>query len=471
VSDAEDRARKRVGAVLNDKWTLEQLLGVGGMAAVYSAKHRNGARAAIKILHPSLASVDEIRDRFLREGYAANRTEHEGAVQVLDDDVIQGEPEDGAPYLVMELLEGESLLARMKRGLPMPEKEALQIMDAVLDVLISAHARGVVHRDLKPENLFLPKTGNPLVKIVDFGLARLTDRQGQTVHGMAIGTPSYMSPEQAAGRVDQIDARTDLFALGATAFELLAGRTVHGKGDVLEIVMKVAKEQAPAIRSVAPDVHEATAKVIDRVLQFEREARYPNATEMRADVKKALEALDVGTRATMPAPSEKDPPPVPSQPQRASRPSRPSDPEPVTPSPAAPPSARNVEPAPPKPARRSLLPLLAALAYIGIAVAVIFERSGASSTPHADADAAPAGSTTLDEDAQPLGTDAASVPVVDLDDAGFSDAAEDDDADLEEDLDAETDALPTAEIDAGKKPVTKPPGKPPIKRPPIRRRR
>jgi len=250
VSDAEDRARKRVGSVLNDKWTLEELLGVGGMAAVYSARHRNGARAAIKILHPTLASVEEVRDRFLREGYAANRVEHKGAVQVLDDDVIVGEPEDGAPYLVMELLEGETLLTRTKRGLPLPEREALLVVDAVLDVLESAHARGVVHRDLKPENLFLPKDADPLVKIVDFGLARLIDRQGQTIHGMAIGTPSYMSPEQAAGKVDQIDARTDLFALGATAFELLTGRTVHGKGDVLEIVMKVAKEQAPAIRTI-----------------------------------------------------------------------------------------------------------------------------------------------------------------------------------------------------------------------------
>ena len=447
MSEAEDRARKRVGSVLNDKWTLEELLGVGGMAAVYSARHRNGARAAIKILHPTLASVEEIRDRFLREGYAANRVEHKGAVEVLDDDVIQGEPEDGAPYLVMELLEGESLLAKMKRGLPMPEREALAIIDAVLDVLESAHAHGVVHRDLKPENLFLPKEGVPLVKIVDFGLARLTDRQGQTVHGMAIGTPSYMSPEQAAGRVDQIDARTDLFALGATAFELLTGRTVHGKGDVLEIVMKVAKEQAPAIRSITPGVSELTAKAIDRSLMFEREARYPNATEMRADIKRAIEALDpIAMRPTIPAP--------------------PSQPEPVTPSPPAPPSARNVEPEPDvAPKRRSFLPLVAALFYIGLAIAVIFERSSATkpvSLADIDAGAVPVESATLTPDAQPGEIDAEMAALV------VDAAVDESDAEIE-DEDADTDAaILTADIDAGHKPATKPTGKPPIKKPPIK---
>ena len=460
MSEAEDRARKRVGSVLNDKWTLEELLGVGGMAAVYSARHRNGARAAIKILHPTLASVEEIRDRFLREGYAANRVEHKGAVEVLDDDVIQGEPEDGAPYLVMELLEGESLLAKMKRGLPLPEREVLPIVDAVLEVLESAHKHGVVHRDLKPENLFLPRDSVPLVKIVDFGLARLTDRQGQTVHGMAIGTPSYMSPEQAAGRVDQIDARTDLFALGATAFELLAGRTVHGKGDVLEIVMKVAKEQAPGLRTVAPNVSELTAKAIDRSLMFEREARYPNATEMRADIRKAMQAIDpalleAATRATVPAKEET---------QNISL----SDAEVVTPSPPAPPSARNVEPEPSVvPKRRSAIPLVAALFYIGLAIAVIFERTNAKpatpTTPD-DAGAVPVESATITVDSAPVAVEV-EAGVVEIADATTT--TEEDAAFEEEDADTDA-AIFTAEIDAGK-PATKPTVKPPIKKPPIKR--
>src|ERR1700733_1510658 len=104
--DAERRARERVGSALNEKWTLESLLGVGGMAAVYAGKHRNGARAAVKVLHPELARIPEVRERFLREGYAANRVEHRGAVSVLDDDVVQGGLDEETAYLVMELLEG-----------------------------------------------------------------------------------------------------------------------------------------------------------------------------------------------------------------------------------------------------------------------------------------------------------------------------------------------------------------------------
>ncbi|HVJ91480.1 MAG TPA: serine/threonine-protein kinase, partial [Labilithrix sp.] len=156
MAEGEDpRAEQRVGAVLNEKWTLDHLIGSGGMGAVYSARHRNGARAAVKILHPDLARVSEIRERFLREGYAANRVEHRGVVQVLDDDIVKDGPDGGSAYLVMELLEGESLQARVERLPKLGERDLLDLMDAVLDVLGAAHAHGVVHRDLKPENIFL----------------------------------------------------------------------------------------------------------------------------------------------------------------------------------------------------------------------------------------------------------------------------------------------------------------------------
>src|SRR5262245_34520616 len=146
VEAADPRTQQRVGSVLNEKWTLEHLIGSGGMGAVYAARHRNGARAAVKILHPELARKSEVRERFLREGYAANRVEHRGAVQVLDDDIVKSGPDEGSAYLVMELLEGESLQERALRPPKLGERDLLEIMDAVLDVLGAAHDHGVVHR-------------------------------------------------------------------------------------------------------------------------------------------------------------------------------------------------------------------------------------------------------------------------------------------------------------------------------------
>ncbi len=286
----DDRAQERVGSTLNDKWTLERLIGIGGMAAVYAGLHRNGARAAIKVLHPALARRPDIKKRFLHEGYAANRVNHSGAVKVLDDDEIEGGPDDGGAFLVMELLTGLSVEDRIERGPPLEERELLAIARAVLDVLEAAHRSGVVHRDLKPENLFL--ANDPLrIMILDFGLARVAEAGQKTMAGMAIGTPSYMPPEQAAGRVHEIDARSDLFALGATCFRILAGRTVHPADGALEICALMARDPAPKLRSVAPNVSEATAVAVDRALEFRREDRFPNAAAMRKAIDKAIEEL------------------------------------------------------------------------------------------------------------------------------------------------------------------------------------
>src|SRR5262249_24649746 len=188
VSSDDERAAARVGSVLNDKWTLERLVGVGGMAAVYKGVHRNGAKAAVKVLHPHLGRIPEVRDRFLREGKAANRVNHDGVVKVLDDDIIREGPDEGAAYLVMELLEGESLEDGIERAVIITELDVLEVLRQVLEVLVVAHEAGVVHRDLKPENLFLPTEGG--LKVLDFGLARMEDANTQTVAGLALGTPS-----------------------------------------------------------------------------------------------------------------------------------------------------------------------------------------------------------------------------------------------------------------------------------------
>jgi eukaryotic-like serine/threonine-protein kinase len=296
--DADERASARVGTVLNDKWTLEKLIGIGGMAAVYAGVHRNGARAAIKVLHPAYARRADVKRRFLREGYAANRVGHSGVVKVLDDDEIASGPDEGGAFLVMELLEGESIEDRLERGPPIGESELLPIARAVLDVLEAAHEAGVVHRDLKPENLFLARDPEhpdapPRIKILDFGLARVAEGGGKTMAGIAIGTPSYMPPEQAAGRVQEIDARSDLFALGASCFRILANRTVHPAESALAICARMARDPAPKLRSVAPNVSEKTARVVDRALEFRRDDRWPNAATMRAAVDEAIAELGV----------------------------------------------------------------------------------------------------------------------------------------------------------------------------------
>jgi serine/threonine protein kinase len=277
--------------VLNDKWTLEKLIGLGGMAAVYAAVHRNGARGAVKLLHSELARVAEVRERFTREGYAANKVNHPGSVRVLDDDVVKSGPDAGSAYLIMELLEGRNLEDRIHDGGPFTHEEILQIADDVLDVLAAAHAQGVIHRDLKPENLMLEAGEGPFgftrVKVLDFGLARLAHQETVTRAGMALGTPSYMAPEQAQGRSEDIDGRSDVFAVGAILFRLLTGRRVHEGTNVIEVVAKMAKDPAPAIRTVRADIPADIAAIIDRALQFKSKDRYPGAAEMRDDIRAA----------------------------------------------------------------------------------------------------------------------------------------------------------------------------------------
>src|SRR5262245_41452250 len=166
-SDPRAAALTRVGETLHQKWRIDRLIEIGGMAAVYQATHRNGKKVAIKMLHPSLAAHADVRERFLREGYVANQVEHPGAVSILDDDITP----EGLPFLVMELLEGESLDAWMSRvGEILPVGDVLAVADQVLDVLAAFHARNVIHRDIKPGNLFVTRAG--IVKVLDFGLAR-----------------------------------------------------------------------------------------------------------------------------------------------------------------------------------------------------------------------------------------------------------------------------------------------------------
>jgi len=292
-------ARDLTGVVLKEKWRIDAQLGEGGVAAVYAATHRNGKRVAVKVLHPHLASIPEVRDRFLREGYLANRVDHPGAVGVTDDDVTN----DGLVFLVMELLDGESLEKRLAREGRLPPKDVLAITDALLDVLSAAHAKGIIHRDIKPENIYLCRDGGQ--KLLDFGIARLHEQAAKnaTQTGAAMGTPSYMPPEQARGRWELVDARSDLWAVGATMFALLTGRSVHEAETVNETLLLAMAQPAPALASVWPEAPAPIAAIVDRALAFGMRDRWPDATSMRQAVQGARQRVSAQALAPrLPAP-------------------------------------------------------------------------------------------------------------------------------------------------------------------------
>jgi serine/threonine protein kinase len=287
-TDVFHRAQRRVGAVLNGKWHLDEVLGVGGMASVYAATHRNQKRVAIKMLHPELSFDDNVRGRFLREGYAANTVGHPGAVTVFDDDVT----EDGAAFLVMELLEGETAHARLQREGVFALEDALPLGEEVLDVLVSAHDKGIVHRDLKPENIFLTETGR--VRLLDFGIARLRELPmgtGISANGLFMGTPAFMSPEHARGRWSEVDAQSDIWSVGATLYTLLTGKFVHESESAVDTLVLAVTQAPRPIRSMASRVPESVAVVIDRALFYNKEDRWDSARTMQVALRSARLSL------------------------------------------------------------------------------------------------------------------------------------------------------------------------------------
>ncbi|HEY2514727.1 MAG TPA: serine/threonine-protein kinase [Polyangiaceae bacterium] len=282
--------RARLGTTLKAKYRLEALLGVGGMAAVYSATHRNAKRVAVKILHTPLSLHADMRARFVREGYVANSVGHPGAVAVLDDDVA----DDGAAFLVMELLEGETLNeVQLRLGPPLPLPTVLAVARGLLDVLTSAHERSIVHRDIKPANVFLTCDGQ--VKVLDFGVARMRDGSGSnpTNTGLALGTPAFMAPEQALGRAE-VDGRADVWAVGASMFTLLSGKQVHGGESSQETLILAATRMARSVATVRPDLPPIVVQLVDKALAFALEDRWATAAAMRDAVDSAIAKSEGG---------------------------------------------------------------------------------------------------------------------------------------------------------------------------------
>lgn len=296
-------ARDRLGRTLGGKYRLVQVLGVGGTAVVYRAEGPDGF-VALKLLHDWLGRSEEVSRRFMREGYVGNVLDHRGTVRVLD----AGNDDDGSAFLVLELLDGESLEERRVRcGGSLPLEESLDIVDQLLRVLDVAHQKGIVHRDIKPSNLFLMRDGT--LKVLDFGIARLVNDTNatSTKTGQMIGTPAFMPPEQALSRPSDVDARTDLWSVGATLFTLLSGELVHVAQSSSEHLVKAAtlhaRSLAKAYRGVPIHVEEFVAKA----LAFDKAERWQSASEMRTALARVQE--DPGRRigtSTSPPPERAD---------------------------------------------------------------------------------------------------------------------------------------------------------------------
>ena len=278
--------------LLGDRYRLDHLIGRGGMAAVWSATDTVLDRnVAVKQLHAGLLADAEHAERFRREAMLVARLSHPNLVRLLD----RGEDADG-PYLVMELVDGENLKARIRREGPLDPDEAARICAEVGRALSYAHGQGVVHRDIKAQNVLLTADGS--VKLADFGIARLIETEGEpglTKTDMLLGSADYLSPEQADGR--PIDARTDIYSLGILLYECLTGvLPFRGEGFVA-VAMKHCSEPMPDPRVLAPVVPEWLAACTLRATAKDPAARYPDADRMVA----ALEGHDPGT-AVMAAP-------------------------------------------------------------------------------------------------------------------------------------------------------------------------
>ncbi len=300
----------RVGTVIRGKWTIDRLLGVGGMAAVYGASHRNGKRVALKILHASLATDPIVCERFLREAYVSNKVNHSAAVQVMDDDVT----EQGEPFLIMDLLDGETVRdAWKKAGRTMPIGRALQICERIADCLASCHAIGIVHRDLKPANVFITHDGE--VKLIDFGVAQMRALGRETsAAGTAFGTPAYMSPEQAMGLVDKLDGRSDLFSLGAMLHALTTGHRINAGRTEQEALRMAATKPVPSVALVAPHLPPDLIRTIDKSLSWDRKSRFKDAREMQGALLELMPAHGVRPLPSRPPPHPNEvvaPPPPP----------------------------------------------------------------------------------------------------------------------------------------------------------------
>ncbi len=274
-------AKNLIGTTIDNKYRIEKLLGEGGMGVVFQATHLLiGRKVAVKFLHASLAGNEEVVKRFYREARSAAAIEHKNIIDVLD----VGVTAEGEPYLVMEFLEGEGLADLLERERYLDLEMALGILEPALIALAAAHDKSIVHRDLKPENIFLVHQPDeaPTVKLIDFGISKITSGSKETkltADGSMLGTPAYMSPEQARGSAD-VDHRTDIYAMGVILYEMLCGETPFTGEGYNEILYKVLTGEPTDPIDLRADFPASAWLPIKRALSRDPEDRFGSAREL-----------------------------------------------------------------------------------------------------------------------------------------------------------------------------------------------
>jgi serine/threonine protein kinase len=277
----EFAAGVHAGDVIAGKYRVERILGVGGMGVVVAATHVNlDQRVALKFLLPAAAEHPDVVERFAREARAAAKIQCDHVARVLDVDRLPS----GAPYMVMEYMDGEDLKQLLMRAGPMPITLAVGYILQACEALAEAHALGIVHRDLKPANLFLARRpgGEPIVKVLDFGISKSLTSMGDadlTKTSATLGSPRYMSPEQmSSSRL--VDVRSDVWAVGVVLYELLGARTPFPADTMTELVAAVLQSAPGPIRVARPDVPDGLARAIDRCLEKAPANRFGNVAEL-----------------------------------------------------------------------------------------------------------------------------------------------------------------------------------------------
>ncbi len=279
-----------IGTVLDNRYRIDELIGEGGMGKVYLAEHVDiGKRVAIKVLHLVYGRMPDLVERFRREARAASRIGHPHIVDVTD----SGTTQEGAVYFVMEYLEGHELADAIDRQGPLEVTRALRIAIQICRAVAAAHAAGIIHRDLKPENIFLTiRSGAAdFVKVLDFGIAKSSEAEEArskrlTSPGMAMGTPEYMAPEQAAGR--PADERCDIYSLGAILYESLTGFPPYQGDNFMEILTKKATLDPPSPRSLRPDLPEAVEALVVRAMARDPKQRPPSMEAFEYELTKCV---------------------------------------------------------------------------------------------------------------------------------------------------------------------------------------
>jgi serine/threonine protein kinase len=284
-----------IGSEVDGRYKIVELIGEGGMGKVYLAEHVEiGKRVALKVLHPSYSRMPDLVERFRREARAASKIGHPNIVDVTD----SGATPDGSVYFVMEYLEGVELGSVIEREGALDVARALRITGQICRALSAAHREGIIHRDLKPENIFLITRGGEadVVKVLDFGIAKTTEAEAArerrlTSPGMAMGTPEYMAPEQAAGR--PADARTDIYSLGAIMYEMVTGVPPYQGDNFMEILTKKATQDPPPPITVRPDLPAQVSDLVMAAMSRNPDGRPQTMESLEYELNKCLSGRGV----------------------------------------------------------------------------------------------------------------------------------------------------------------------------------